>query len=152
MTKLTKQRRKLLIQFVEYMVAGGAFFWTGYGVFFVCDQLLGFNLWWAKQTANVAGWTVNFMLQRYWVFKNPHLKGHLGQVSGRYLLITLVDFIMDYFIVYWLKTIGVTPYIGQFVSAGFFTVWNYFWYRFWVFPVRLPAPRHPAIHRNRMRR
>lgn len=144
MAKFSKRRRKLLIQFAEYMVAGGAFFWTGYLVFFICDQWFGFNLWWAKQTANVSGWTVNFMLQRYWVFKNPHLKGHLGQVSGRYIVITLVDFVMDYFIILGLKSIGITPYIGQFVSAGFFTVWNYLWYRFWVFPQRLPSPRHPA--------
>jgi hypothetical protein len=33
-----------------------------------------------------------------------------------------------------LKSVGLTPYLGQFVSSGFFTIWNYFWYRFWVFP------------------
>lgn len=152
MVKITKRRRKLFIQFVEYLISGGAYFWSGYLVFFIGDTWLGFNLWWAKQTANVVGWTVNFALQRYWVFRNPKLKGHLGQVTGRYMFITLVDFVMDYFIVYGLKQIGITPYLGQFVSAGFFTVWNYFWYRFWVFPVRIPAPHHPAIRRSRIHR
>jgi putative flippase GtrA len=43
---------------------------------------------------------------------------------------------MDYGIVAGLKAAGITPYIGQFISSGFFTVWNYFWYRFWVFPTQ----------------
>jgi putative flippase GtrA len=145
MTKITKRRRKLIIQFVEYMIAGGAYFWSGYVMFGVLWSGLGWNLWWAKLGANIFGWTVNFMLQRYWVFRNPHLKGHLGQVTGRYLVITLIDFVLDYLIIYGLRTVfGITPYIGNFISSAFFTVWNYLWYRFWVFPERLPAPRHPA--------
>jgi len=131
---LSKSRKKLLIQIVEYMISGGAYFWTGYLVFFIADQIFGLNLWWAKLLANVVGWIVNFVLQRYWVFKNPQLKGHLGKTSGRYIFITLVNFLIDYLIVAGLQKIGISPYIGQFISAGFFTFWNYFWYRFWVFP------------------
>lgn len=144
MAKLTKRQRKLAIQFVEYMITGGAYFWTGYLVFFICDSFLGWTLWWAKLSANIIGWTINFILQRYWVFKNPHLKGHLGEVTGRYLFITLVDFVLDYLIVYGLVQIGITPYIGQFVSSGFFTIWNYLWYRFWVFPEHL-AKKRPKV-------
>lgn len=136
MAKFSKSKRRRIVQFIEYLISGGAYFWTGYGVFFISDSLLGFSLWWAKQTANVAGWTVNFILQRYWVFKNPHLKGHMGEVTLRYGFITLVNFVIDYYIIFGLKEIGISPYIGQFVSAGFFTLWNYFWYRFFVFPER----------------
>lgn len=138
------KNRKLVIQAVEYLISGGAYFWVGYGVFALLWSVLGWSLWWAKLVANLAGWTVNFLMQRYWVFKNPRLKGHLGQVTGRYILITLVDFMMDYFIIVWLRGIGISPYIGNFISAGFFTIWNYIWYRWWVFPQRLPSPRHPA--------
>lgn len=145
MKKLNNRRRKLIIQFVEYMIAGGAYFWSGYLMFALLWSGLKWNLWWAKLGANVFGWTVNFLLQRYWVFRNPHLRGHLGQVTGRYLVITLVDFVLDYLIIYGLRTaFGITPYIGNFISSGFFTIWNYLWYRFWVFPERLPAPKHPA--------
>jgi hypothetical protein len=41
--------------------------------------------------------------------------------------------LIDYGIVGGLERIGITPYIGLFVAAGFFTAWNYLWYRFWVF-------------------
>lgn len=142
MAKNSKNRR-LIVQAAEYLVSGGAYFWTGYGVFALLWSVLGWSLWWAKLGANATGWTVNFLLQRYWVFRNPRLKGHLGQVSSRYAFITILDFVMDYFIIYGLRQIGITPYIGQFISAGFFTAWNYLWYRYWVFPQRLPSPRHP---------
>src|SRR3990167_9741460 len=81
------QRRNRYIQFVEYLVSGGAYFWTGYAVFAILWSGLGWSLWWAKLGANIAGWSVNFILQRYWVFKNPHLKGQLGRVTGRYMFI-----------------------------------------------------------------
>ncbi len=144
MTKIKGKDRKLIIQAIEYLVSGGAYFWSGYALFALLWSNLHWSLWWAKLTANVFGWTINFLLQRYWVFKNPHLRGHLGRVSGRYIFITLVDFLGDYLIVATLKNHGLTPYLGQFVSAGFFTIWNYAWYRWWVFPQRLPSPGHPA--------
>ncbi|MEX2006638.1 MAG: GtrA family protein [Candidatus Saccharimonadales bacterium] len=144
MQKLSKSSRELLIQFIEYLISGGAYFWSGYLVFALLWSGLRWSLWWAKLGANIFGWAINFILQRYWVFRNPHLSGHFGQVSGRYIVISLIDFVMDFFIIYGLRLAGITPYIGNFISAGFFTVWNYFWYRFWVFPIRIPAPRHPA--------
>ena len=135
MSKFTR-RHRLIIQFVEYMISGGAYFWVGYGLFAVLWSGLRWSLWWAKLAANVTGWTVNFTLQRYWVFNNKSLKKHQTVITGRYIFITLVDFVIDYGIVAGLKAAGLTPYLGQFASSGFFTVWNYFWYRFWVFPTQ----------------
>jgi len=136
-TRAQRKTRFELIRIVEYLVSGGLYFWTGYGVFFICDHFLGFNLWWAKLTANLVGWTVNYLLQRLWVFRNPALAKHRVEVTGRYVVITLVDFVLDYAIVRGLQAVGITPYIGQFASAGFFTVWNYLWYRSWVFTSRV---------------
>lgn len=132
--KLKKKQKLELIRITEYMISGGAYFWTGYLVFFICDQLFGLNLWWAKLAANLSGWTVNYVLQRYWVFNSKHLKKHQTEVTKRYIIITGVNFMLDYLIVAGLKSAGLTPYIGQFLSAGFFTVWNYLWYKYWVFP------------------
>ena len=120
------------------MISGGAYFWSGYLMFFIADKGLHWNLWWAKLSANVFGWTVNYVLQRYWVFNNPKLKHHQTEVTTRYIIITLINFVLDYVIVASLKAAGLTPYLGQFVSSGFFTIWNYFWYRFWVFPEKYP--------------
>ncbi|MDB5163567.1 MAG: hypothetical protein JWS12_184 [Candidatus Saccharibacteria bacterium] len=134
MKKLKKNQRREVTRFVEYMISGGAYFWSGYLTFFVIDKGLHGSFFWAKSVATLLGWTVNYLLQRFWVFRNPQLRKHQTQVTGRYITITLVDFVLDYLIVYGLKQAGVTPYIGQFVSSGFFTVWNYLWYKLWVFP------------------
>ncbi len=140
--KKPQPKRRSLLQtdgkrFVEYLVSGGAYFWAGYLIFFLCDRGLHWNLWWAKLSANVFGWTVNYLLQRFWVFRNSSLAKHRTEVTGRYVFITLVDFVLDYLIVRELKIFGITPYIGQFISSGFFTMWNYLWYRNWVFANRM---------------
>lgn len=131
--KITQPKSEFL-RVVEYLISGGAYFWSGYLMFFVLDKGVGLNLWWAKLLANITGWTVNYILQRYWVFNNPKLKRQTTKITLRYTIITLVNFVLDYLIVAGLKNAGITPYIGQFISSGFFTVWNYLWYKFWVFP------------------
>jgi putative flippase GtrA len=137
MPKNSKNQRKTIIQFVEYMISGGAYFWVGYGAFAYFWSGLHWSLWWATITSNLIGWSVNYILQRFWVFNNNSLKGHQTQVTSRYIIITLVDFVMNYFILYGLRQVGISPYIGQFISSAFFTVWNYLWYRFWVFPEKI---------------
>jgi putative flippase GtrA len=146
--KQKKQFRRESFRFVEYLVSGGVYFWAGYLVFFLADSLLGWGLFAAKMAANVVGWAVNYMLQRFWVFRDPRLSKHKVEVTGRYLFITIVDFFLDYLIVYALQVVGVTPYIGQFASAGFFTVWNYIWYKTWVFTSRMHR-KHPATKQKR---
>ncbi|MGA3150550.1 MAG: GtrA family protein [Candidatus Saccharimonadales bacterium] len=134
MKKPRQNRRKLLIQFIEYMISGGAYFWVGYVLLDYLYYAQHWSLWWSTIVSNVIGWSVNFALQRYWVFNNRALKGHQTEVTSRYIFITLVDFVLNYFILYGLRQVGITPAIGQFISSAFFTGWNYFWYRFWVFP------------------
>lgn len=129
-----KKQHKLIVQFIEYMISGGVYFWVGYVLLDVFYYAWNWNLWWSTIVSNVIGWGVNYVLQRFWVFKNTELKEHQTQVTGRYIAITLVDFLLNYLILDGLKAIDITPAIGQFISAGFFTIWNYLWYRFWVFP------------------
>jgi putative flippase GtrA len=136
-----KTRHKRVIQFIEYCVSGGVYFWVGYLILDYLYYWSHWSLWWATIVSNFIGWAVNFSLQRYWAFNNRSLKTHQTQVTIRYMVITFTDFILNYFILYGLKQAGITPAIGQFISAGFFTVWNYLWYRFWVFPETFKAKK-----------
>lgn len=135
MLHLKRKSKKLLTQIFEYMVAGGAFFWSGYAAFAIFDGLFGWPLFIAKQLANIVGLSVNYVLEDQWVFKKKKTKTNYDKRrSGRYVIITIVNFGIDYLIVAGLKDyFNLTPYLGQFVSAGFFTVWNFVWYRYWVF-------------------
>ena len=126
-------RRKLVIQFLEYMVGGGVYFWSGYVVFAIFYSAVGWDWLWAKILADFVGWNLNFVVQRYWAFNDPRLKHKTIQISGRYIIITAANFVIDYLMIWGLKSIGVTPYLGFFVTSGFFTIWNYVWYKFWVF-------------------
>lgn len=114
------------------MVGGTLYFWVGYALFALAYSVFGWNWFWAKVLGDIVGRTVNYVVQRYWAF-NDTAKGEAKHVR-RYTVITIVSIVLDYVIVGGLKLLNISPYIGQLVSAGFFTVWNYLWYKRWVFP------------------
>jgi putative flippase GtrA len=133
MNKMAR-KKTLQKQLIEYFVAGGAFFWSGYIAFAVFDSIFHMPLFVAKQLSNLIGLSVNYILEDQWVFKKSKTKKKYDKRrTGRYIIITIVNFGIDYLIVLGLKDIGITPYIGQFASAGFFTIWNFVWYKYWVF-------------------
>jgi putative flippase GtrA len=127
-------RKELVKQFAKYMSGGTLYFWVGYGVFALCYSGFGWNWLPAKIAADAIGWSLNYFVQRYWAFNSGHLKLSEMQHVGRYVFIESIGFILDYLIIFGLNSVGVTPYIGFFISAAFFTVWSYFWYKYWVFP------------------
>jgi putative flippase GtrA len=149
--KLKKKQRREIIRIAEYMVSGGAFFWSGYLALIVFKAGFGFSLWWATSLSYLIGWTVNYLLQRYWVFNNPRLAKHELEVTGRYLTISAVNLFINYAILWSLESVGITVYIGQFISAEFFTVWNYLWYKFWVFPEKF-SRRHSSLAKSKAKR
>ena len=130
--------KKLLIQFAQYMVTGGVWFWSGYIIIITLDNHIG--LFWANLIGNAVGISLNFLLERYWVFKTKK-QAKLGIMAGRYVIYTALNaFLLNYLILYVLQRNGIMPEIGQFIASGFFTIWNYFWYKKWVFK-DLPKPR-----------
>ena len=126
-----------IIQFGKYLAGGSVYFWSGYAIFALGYSVL--HLWWlwAKMLADVIGWSLNYLAQRYWAFSSDHLRLSEMQHVGRYLFIETIGFILDYAIIAGLKAVGITPYIGFFISAAFFTAWSYLWYKYWVFPEKL---------------
>jgi putative flippase GtrA len=127
-------RTALVKQFAKYMAGGTLYFWVGYTVFAICYSGLHWVWLWSKVLADVIGWSLNYFVQRYWAFAGQ--ARHLSEMQhvGRYIFIETVGFILDYLIIAGLNHVGVTPYIGFFISAGFFTIWSYVWYKYWVFP------------------
>lgn len=137
--KLNKKERWEVKHFIESFVAGSAFFWAGYLAFPIFREILGWSVWWANTASYLIGWTINYFLQRYWVFNNPRLKKHEVETTKRYTILSAVNLVIDNLIIVGLNSIGITPYIGKFFSAGFFTFWNYIWYRLWVFPQKFTS-------------
>ena len=147
MFKQKANKKPLRVQIFQYLVSGGAFFWSGYLAFAIFDSVFHFPLFIAKQLANVIGISVNYVLEDQWVFqkhvsdkrrkkrrlKRPQDIEIERRKTSRYILITVLNFLIDYLIVLGLKDVGISPYIGQFASAGFFTIWNFLWYKYFVF-------------------
>lgn len=127
-----KQKRKLLVQFAEYMFTGGVWFWSGYILIVLLDDHIG--LFAANFVGNAVGITLNFILERYWVFKTKK-QAKLSVMAKRYVIYTALNaFLLNYAILYALEEFaGLKPEIGQFIASAFFTGWNYYWYKNWVF-------------------
>lgn len=125
--------RRNVVQFLEYLVGGTVYFWSGYIIFAIGYSGLGWDWLPAKILADIVGFSLNYLVQRYWAFNSKALKNHESQVVGKYAALMALNLALDYLIIWSLKSVGISPYAGFFISAGFFTVWNYFWYRFWVF-------------------
>jgi putative flippase GtrA len=125
---------KTIRQFIKYLGGGSVYFWSGYAIFAIGYSVFHWWWLWAKVAADIVGWTLNYVAQRYWAFASDHPRLREIQHIKRYLSIESIGFILDYAIIGGLKAIGITPYIGFFISAAFFTVWSYLWYKYWVFP------------------
>ena len=122
-------------RFLKYMAGGGLYFWVGYGVFAVCYSLFHWDWLPSKILADIIGWSLNYLVQRYWAFSEH---AHLSEMkhASRYVIIETIGLGLDYLIIAGLKAVGISPYVGFFISSGFFSVWSYFWYKHWVFPAR----------------
>lgn len=126
-----KSKRQELTRFAQYMVGGGVWFWSGYVLIVVLNEPIG--LFWANLIGNTVGITLNFLVQRYWAF-SLNKKERIDLTAGRYIVYTALNaFLLNYFILYALQQNGIGPAIGQFIASGFFTAWNYYWYKHWVF-------------------
>ncbi len=154
---MKKRTRNLLIQFTEYMITGGVWFWSGYILIVVLDGPLidkygeKLGLFIANFIGNAVGITLNFFLQRYWVFRTKRSE-KIAFTASRYIIYTLLNaFLLNFLILYVLREYaGIDPKIGQFIASGFFTVWNYLWYKYWVFPEG--SPHRDKIVKPRLRK
>lgn len=144
MIKLKPKHRKELIRIAEYFVSGGVWFWSGYFLIITLDNHIG--LFAANFVGNTVGFTLNFLLERYWVFKT-NKPSKLAVASARYIVYTALNaYLLNYLILAVLDQNGIKPEIGQFIAAAFFTVWNYMWYKAWVFKGMDAKPRRTRHH------
>jgi putative flippase GtrA len=130
--KLKKTQRKELTRFGEYMVGGGVWFWSGY-IIIVVLTANEVPLFWANFAGNAVGLMLNFIIERYWAFKTKR-PTNIAVATGRYVVYTALNaFLLNYLILKGLRGVGIEPAIGQFIASAFFTIWNYIWYKTWVF-------------------
>lgn len=144
-TKLARKQRRQAIRQRElqrigqYMIGGGIWFWSAYLIIVFLDEKMPF--FWVNLIGNAVGITLNFIIERYWVFKTKR-QTDLGVATTRYIIYTgLNAFALNFLILSAFKQYGIGPEYSQFIAAGFFTIWNYYWYKYWVFKGQEPRRR-----------
>jgi putative flippase GtrA len=133
MQKPRKPTRKGIIQFGLFNLGGVLFFVVGYLTFVLLYGLLHWHWLLAKMLADLLGWSVNFVVQYYWAFRDEARTHTAHKVTIKFTAFSVVNLGIDYAIVGVLKWLGVSPFIGLFVAANFFTLWKWLWYKHWVF-------------------
>src|SRR5476651_1915404 len=95
-------RQKLINQFLKYLTGGSIYFWSGYAIFAICYSGLGWWWLWAKMLSDAIGWTLNYLVQRFWAFADQR---HLSEMqhASRYIFIESIGFVLDYAIIGGLK-------------------------------------------------
>lgn len=133
MWKIRIPSRQGIKQFAIYNLGGAAFFVIGYGVFALLYGVVGWEWWVAKALGDLCGWTVNYLIQRHLVFHKEAQGQRERAILGKFTLISGVNLLIDYLIVGGLRLLGVSPFLGLWISSIFFTFWKYLWYKIWVF-------------------
>lgn len=152
---IAKIRAKVDLQsIIGYLLGGGVWFWSGYILIVLLDGPLGeifgesMGLFLANFIGNTVGFTLNFLILRYWAFKSKN-PASLGVATTKYVVYTVVNvYGLNYLILLGLKQIGIEPEIGQFIASAFFTVWNYFWYKNYVFKESGGKPETAKKHKK----
>lgn len=128
-----KPSKKSIVQFAWYNLGGVAFFIIGYLVFAVLYGIFSWRWWIAKIVADIIGWLANYIIQRYLAFREDSKHHKNTTLFARFSIVSLLNVPIDYAIVGGLKLIGVSPFIGLWLSSIFFTAWKFIWYKLWVF-------------------
>ena len=76
--RTNKRIRKLIVQFTEYMISGGAWFWVGYGAFAVVDKVFPLPFLPTKFRCYIIGASSTFLLQSVCVMIKEGRKKKLG--------------------------------------------------------------------------
>jgi len=138
--KITKKKlKKELTNLTGYLLGGGVWFWAGYILIVTLDGPLieqfgeSTGLFIANFIGNLVGFSLNYVVLHFFKF-NSSKNVKLGGTTLRYYTYTIVNvFGLNYLILLGLKQVGIEPEISQFIASGFFTVWNYYWYKVYVF-------------------
>lgn len=131
--RIKRPTKRGVIQFIYYNLGGVAFFLSGYLVFVLLYGVLHWWWWVAKGIADLVGWGLNYLIQRYLAFNEESKAQSQRKLISKYVGFSLLNVLIDYALVAGLYALGVSPFLGLWISSIFFTIWKYLWYKFWVF-------------------
>lgn len=137
-----------LIQFIKLQIAGNILFWGTYAGYPVFHEWLQWPEMAALATASIIAHILFFIADSEWVFNEKGKNGKESKTTAeivRFVLFMGLNYFINLGIIWMLSHyFDLTPYIGQFISALFFTLWNFVGLKYWVFRGREDVERKPA--------
>jgi putative flippase GtrA len=126
---MQKLSKKSVWQFLKYNFGGFVYFWTAWAIItFLTDSLGSVQ---AYLLGNFVGLSLNYLVQRFWVFSEGQQT--LLNSGWKFIVLTIVNLVLGYYLLQLLVGLSVPLWLAQFGNAGFFMVWNWVWYKYWVF-------------------
>lgn len=132
--KHKKTLLKYLVDFIKLQLTGNILFWGTYIGFFLLHELAHWHETLALAIASICAHALFFIVNKEWVFDDKTGKRKTSSEVIRFVLFMGLNYFINIGIITGLSHFfNITPYIGQFIAAVFFTAWNFIGLRFWVF-------------------
>jgi putative flippase GtrA len=144
MDKIKRQfTLKNLIQFIKLQLAGNVLFWGTYLGFFLLHEFANWSETAALATASIFAHVAFFIVDKKWVFHEHESRRKTRVELYRFIIFMTINYFINLAIITALSIyFDITPYVGQFISALFFTFWTFIGLKYWVFKKpHLPAKR-----------
>lgn len=144
--KLKQKDKKTLIrwaiEFVKLQLAGNVLFWGTYLGFFLLYDIFNIQELTSLIIASLIAHGLFFIVDRNWVFADKTGRRKSSGEIVRFIIFMGINFFINIGIIQYLSVVhDITPYIGQFISAMFFVVWNFVGLKWWVFDVPDSEPK-----------
>lgn len=131
------QKKSLIataIEFVKLQLAGNILFWGTYIGYFLLFEIAEWGYMEALVTASLVSHFLFFIANKEWVFEDDTGKRKTSVEAIRFALFMGLNFFINIGIITGLQQyFDISPYIGQFISAFFFTIWSFVGLKYWVF-------------------
>lgn len=123
-----------ILQFIKLQLAGNVLFLGTYGGYIVADQVFHNHSIFAVAIPSILAHGLFFIVDKNWVFSEKTGKRKTGAEIVRFIAFMGMNYFINLGIIGGLQHyFGISPYIGQFIAATFFTFWTWAGLKFWVF-------------------
>ena len=126
---------------IRFLIVGALSFGIDLGLLILLHEVAGVELWIATPLAFITSLVFNFLLQRRYTFQATN-KGPVSAVKYGVLVVFNI-FATDLIVLFFAGT-ELTYATGKVVSTVSTMVWNFFIYKYWIFPGAKPADAAPT--------
>lgn len=140
-----RQKRKLIklaLTFIKLQLAGNILFYGTLGGSFLFSRLFDWPPILDVAVASILAHILFFIVNKEWIYNKKTSQRKSRQEIRRFILFMGTNYFINLGLIYiFTRFIGVNEFIAQVMAAGFFAVWNFLGFQFWVFE----TTKHPAI-------